>query len=944
MEINNRGSEWRRWDLHIHTPGTMRNDQYAGSTLEEKWNNFYKAIEDYVGDGTDPEKTIAVLGITDYLSIENYKKVIADKRLPKCIKLVLPNVECRLQVSGAKQPVNYHFIFAPEIVDKLEQRFFAKLKFKYGRDYLATKSELIDLGKAHLGESASDLEAYKKGNANFLLSLSNIAEVFEGDAELRQKTIIAVTNGTNDGLSGIDNRGRDDQMRMTRNAICMSADAIFSGNDADRTYYLGHGKDTKSEVIYQYGSLKPCYHGSDAHSLEKIFNPDQDRYCWIKADTTFEGLKQTLYEPEERVIIQKDYPNTHDNHHVIDYIEFYDQDFPNEKIVFNDYLNCIIGGKSTGKSLLLRSLAYNIDPKYALEQENAIPNRNSKAFTIPAKVLWKDGTDSPRKFVYIPQTYLNSLIDKPEEDSEINKMVFDVLLKKDRRMRNAYDDLLQDKKTISNKLHKNIQLYQDLTTELVSSNNLIAENGAPAIYEKSIEKLTSERIQLMQSFHLDKSEIDRYGILQKERAVMNSRKMELEQEIERLSRFKSPVILFAQEPFFTKDYLERRIPLSAGAIADFLDKVQHYLDLQWKEQTSLLIGSYLKEIDDLKNALIESEEEYKSLRLKIVNNSKLDTLNAKMAQEQEKLEKSKNLVRRNQQIIDEINDCIKNIIDSQGEYYKKYINFVDIVNGFVNNGADTGLTFQAKVIWKKTEFERMISSILDNRRFPSFAQSYGFDLTALNSDNYGSELLNLLWSAIFEEDAEVKLPIKANFSKVNVIQRFFDDWYNIHYEVKSGNDVIDQMSPGKKALVLLELLISLETDKCPILIDQPEDDLDNRSIYNELVEYLKKTKHTRQVILVTHNANVVLGADAEEVIIANQEGVDTANNKTTFEYRSGAIENCDPILGEDGKVLNGVLYATGIQTQICDILEGGKLAFDLRKQKYISVKSESINC
>ena len=38
MEINNRGSEWRRWDLHIHTPGTMRNDQYAGSTLEEKWN------------------------------------------------------------------------------------------------------------------------------------------------------------------------------------------------------------------------------------------------------------------------------------------------------------------------------------------------------------------------------------------------------------------------------------------------------------------------------------------------------------------------------------------------------------------------------------------------------------------------------------------------------------------------------------------------------------------------------------------------------------------------------------------------------------------------------------------------------------------------------------------------------------------------------------------
>ena len=100
MEINNRGSEWRRWDLHIHTPSTVRNDQYEGSTVEEKWNNFYQAIEDYVGDGTDPEKAIAVIGITDYLSIDNYKRVIAEKRLPKCIKLVLPNVECRLQVMG----------------------------------------------------------------------------------------------------------------------------------------------------------------------------------------------------------------------------------------------------------------------------------------------------------------------------------------------------------------------------------------------------------------------------------------------------------------------------------------------------------------------------------------------------------------------------------------------------------------------------------------------------------------------------------------------------------------------------------------------------------------------------------------------------------------------------------------------------------------------------
>ena len=56
-----RGSEWRRWDLHIHTPGTLKNDQYEGKTIEEKWDNFYDTIAQYIGDGTDPLRTIEVI-------------------------------------------------------------------------------------------------------------------------------------------------------------------------------------------------------------------------------------------------------------------------------------------------------------------------------------------------------------------------------------------------------------------------------------------------------------------------------------------------------------------------------------------------------------------------------------------------------------------------------------------------------------------------------------------------------------------------------------------------------------------------------------------------------------------------------------------------------------------------------------------------------------------
>ena len=122
-----------------------------------------------------------------------------------------------------------------------------------------------------------------------------------------------------------------------------------------------------------------------------------------------------------------------------------------------------------------------------------------------------------------------------------------------------------------------------------------------------------------------------------------------------------------------------------------------------------------------------------------------------------------------------------------------------------------------------------------------------------------------------------------------------------------SGDSIDAMSPGKKALVLLKLLIELANNRCPILIDQPEDDLDNRSIFEELIPFIRKKKKDRQIIIVTHNANIVIGADADEVIVANQHGNDAPNKEWRFEYRSGAIENDCLILQDDGSPENGIL-------------------------------------
>ena len=75
---------------------------------------------------------------------------------------------------------------------------------------------------------------------------------------------------------------------------------------------------------------------------------------------------------------------------------------------------------------------------------------------------------------------------------------------------------------------------------------------------------------------------------------------------------------------------------------------------------------------------------------------------------------------------------------------------------------------------------------------------------------------------------------------------------------------------GKQALFALTLILNESQEPWPLLIDQPEDDLDSRSIYLAIVPYLGERKKERQIIMVSHNANLVIGADSEVVIVANR--------------------------------------------------------------------------
>lgn len=176
-----------------------------------------------------------------------------------------------------------------------------------------------------------------------------------------------------------------------------------------------------------------------------------------------------------------------------------------------------------------------------------------------------------------------------------------------------------------------------------------------------------------------------------------------------------------------------------------------------------------------------------------------------------------------------------------------------------------------------------------------------------------------------------QVSLKSQSSNQDLATRFFSDTlFKIKFDVNYQGDTIDSMSEGKKAFIILKMLLDFSNDQFPIMIDQPEDDLDNRAIYHELAKYVKNKKKERQIILVTHNPNIVVGADAEEIIVANQHGVGNENQDCIkFEYLSGSLETS--FRNESKKE---ILLQQGIKEHVCDILEGGDIAFKKRENKY----------
>ncbi|MDF2461797.1 MAG: hypothetical protein K0Q43_32 [Ramlibacter sp.] len=141
------------------------------------------------------------------------------------------------------------------------------------------------------------------------------------------------------------------------------------------------------------------------------------------------------------------------------------------------------------------------------------------------------------------------------------------------------------------------------------------------------------------------------------------------------------------------------------------------------------------------------------------------------------------------------------------------------------------------------------------------------------------------------------------------------DHIKVAYSLQYDGVDIEQLSPGTRGIVLLLLYLSIDAeDDRPLIIDQPEENLDPQSVFEELVTRFREAKKRRQIIIVTHNANLVVNTDADQVIVASC-GRHRPGQLPEISYECGGLEN--PV----------------IRRRVCDILEGGERAFKERARR-----------
>lgn len=932
-----RGSEWRKWDLHIHTPASFAWN--GGKTLVDMSTDEKElSIKQFIQAVNDSDSV--AFAITDYWTFDWFTETreYLNNHDGELKKTIFPGMELRIEC-----PVNYRLNIQVILSDKITNQqlidFKSKLQIRVGNQNKNLSSDAVvelaktlsaDKAKVHGFNNPDTLsrdELQKLGCMTAEITKDSLREAFSQIP--RDAGYIVLPYDTSDGLLKLDwsKHPQDDN-------YFMQSAHIFETRDK-RNIDLFNGIKTEENKIFfdnfykTIGSSpKPCISGSDAHTYSDYGKFPSGRSTWVKAEPTFEGLKQMLYEPTERVKIQTNNPHedrtkihfesisiTGSTHYIL----------PNLKIPLNRELVTLIGGRGSGKSALLDTFAF-------FNEEHSKTDRNKK------KKIVEFFRSNEEKLVPSPSFTLTSiLVDKDNKVSEFKKTLSEhaslelpFLYLGQESLSSISTNDIDLTRTVCDLV--GIDINEAEQQELISSARAILSEIDNT--KKQIDDVTTHYIPLGYSYEI---EIDTWVKKYLQKLIDQQKRLSSKETRETLDSInkKTEQGIKLKELKETSEDLSDQ--LKNNPINAEIQRFNVGLAKIYPDHTQLIPIDSRKLTNDLKVIIEKATGDMESLRKEIIEYKQTLLKQGIKEDVNSLLQASENLQRHitnTQKDLVIYDQCIKKLKllhtdrgDNLQQILKSRNTTKDIItNAFVSfkdsreDSSDEEKELFAKMI-EGISIEGVVD--FDSKIFTSYVLNNFVDQrtiqneTALKNAIVGTnddgspkdinfpELINWIQGDLSNQKYFCKDGFKG------ITQYIFTQWpefLKVRASAKLNDKPTDQLSIGQRGTLLLKVLLATSSAKQVFIIDQPEDNLDNDFIMNQLVPLIRKAKKSRQIIISTHNANLVVNTDAEQVIVARLD--------QEKEYLSGGLENPEII------------------SSVCQILEGGREAFQKREQKY----------
>ncbi len=1009
--LKEKGSQWHKWDLHIHTPESIVH-RYGDSTSEEIW-------EKYISDLENLPEEYKVIGINDYFFLDGYERLLKEQQENNRLQnlVLFPVVEFRIEkFAGVEfkktKRINLHVIFSPELtISTIKSQFLNTLEQYYVLEKSGakwqraiTRESIEELGK-EIKSSVSQEELSKYGSDlvegfnNLNVDEKVILNSLDKDC-FKDKYLIAI------GKTEWDELKWSDSSIATKKTIINQADIVFTASENLETFYDAKSKLKENKVN---DFLFDC---SDAHSFSSDRN-EKDRIgnCnnWIKSDITFKGLKQVLIEKDRLFVGEKpeiiDRVLSNRTKYIktvnIDKIDSYNGEygtwFENISIPLNSELVAIIGNKGSGKSALADMIAlcanYKNHSDFSfLKKGKFRDGKHAKNFN--AKLIWESNTENFKKLddessdgvelvKYLPQGYFERLTNEIDSiadfQREIENVVFTHIKDDDKVGYSSFSKLIDDKKkTVNYKINSLKERLQSVNEDIIAKERKLNIDYSQELKNK-IEQKKQELSALIEPVEVKNPNTD--PNITKENQENSEKITQLKEEISKL-----------EENINTKQAEKQRLILESNKIKELKELIQSKeKDLEYfkQEQSSILaefelifdnIVQYKFDYLSIDLILQEKQDEINKIKIEIgeipsvdveqnislskkieIKKTELKAIQEKLGKEEKEyqkylelkkvwetnknniigddktpntlkcLEKELKYVTENlQQDIDDLKenriDLSKQIFEAMNSVLNVYTEVKSSIDKIISDNekllGEYKISIDASFVLNTNFVSKFLSYISLNR----VGTYYGKDnadkqirkiIEDVDFNKFDSvkEMLEKIIESLFKNLNKDNEPTHIS-NQVNEISDLYEYLFSLNfieynYQLKQGGKTLQQLSPGEKGALLLIFYLLLDNNDIPLIIDQPEDNLDNDSVANILVPFIKRAKSKRQIILVTHNPNLAVVADAEQIIYVELD----KKNSNKFSFKSGAIENPE------------------INRCIVKVLEGAMPAFNNRKYK-----------